>query len=73
MSGDPADPAIAAQQLDARLARQIKSLRDLGHIAEQTRLQADEDVRRIMLIRRRLRVVFGDELPDLDDPGPEGT
>lgn len=60
-----ADPAIAAQVLDARLARQAKDVADLGHIAEQTRVQAAADVGRINLIRRRLRTVFHD-LPGLD-------
>lgn len=65
-----ADPAIAAQLLDARLARQAKATGELGHIAEQTRLAAAADVDRINLIRRRLRVIFPD-LPDLDgEDGP---
>lgn len=60
-----ADPAIAAQALDARLARQAKQLRELGHIAEQTRVAASADVDRITLIRKRLRSVFPD-LPAID-------
>lgn len=60
-----ADPAIAAQALDARLARQAKQLRELGHIAEQTRVAASADVDRITLIRKRLRSVFPD-LPTID-------